>query len=112
MTGETGIHWISCMLFNKILWIYDSLGSRNYRPHDDILLDILKEHNIRPYWYNNPSQYTGSVWCGWYAILVCRKVKDCKTIQSANKVVDSLFGNDNKPTLSDELAVLHHFGRK
>jgi len=130
ISSEQGIHWISCCLMNgwqsspsktspSILWIYDSLGKNNYRPYDSLMKNTLKKHNIQLYLYDNKSQYDDSVWCGWYAILVCKKLQSFIkahqgkiNIQEANKIVDGLFSGDGRATPADEKMVMAHFGLK
>lgn len=116
-TGQ-GIHWISCMMTkHKILWIYDPLGRYNKRPNDRLLVDILSRHDVLPYFSENKSQFNDSTLCGYYAILVCTKIKQLTkkispilpTCRQLEDIIIDLFDDDNKATISDELAIYNHF---
>lgn len=108
-----GIHWITMKKLDDILYIYDSLGSKtNFRPYDKLMFKIIKKCGFKIYLYENKSQFKSSNWCGWYAILVCKYLEKCKTIDECNKMIDYLFDNDNTATLSDEIEVINHFGLK
>lgn len=112
LSDGLGIHWISCKKLEKsnIIYIYDSLGKNNNRIYDNLMFQKIKQCNYKPYLYDNKSQYNSSNWCGWYSVLCCKYLTQCKTINECNKMIDYLFDDDNKATVNDEIQVLIHFG--
>ena len=108
LENETGIHWIVLILIANEVLIIDPLGPNNKRPHDDVMRQQLQGFTIN--FYNGEIQYEDrrSVQCGWYAILISKKLENVKTIDDAIEILDSLF--DRKATDDNLRTLIDHFG--
>jgi len=115
--GE-GIHWLTIFYdkVNKTTIIIDTLGPKNYRPNDKIMMDKLKQYG-RVLFYDGKIQFLKSVWCGWFSVYICKLINNIpeekRTYDNIIKAIDDKFnmdGLDRKPSSMDEKLIIDSFG--
>jgi hypothetical protein len=88
-----GIHWIVLYPYENICLIVDSLGKNNNRNNNSLILQTIKENNLKPYIYDGEFQYKDNTLCGWYAIYISNLINQHKAdIRTTIKMINQIFG--------------------
>ncbi len=92
-SGE-GIHWMCAMPIGDTLFVVDSLGADNVRPHDDLMFDIARRAGLTPQFYRGRFQYADNSNCGWFALYIAKMLQKMKhpSIASATSAIARVFG--------------------
>lgn len=116
LSDQAGIHWVACCLIKErgtpTLYLYDSLGKDNLRPNDRLMKQTLKDKGIELYLHDDKAQFDTSVWCGWFAIFICKMMQQLPylSIGTINNMITKHFGGDKKATRRDEEVIIRAFG--
>ena len=94
LSSGQGIHWICIYPKDQYAMIIDPLGSKNFRPNDQIMFEQIEQAGYQPFFWNGKLQTMNSVLCGYFAIYVAKMIKGANS-PSQNDVhdmIDQHFG--------------------
>jgi hypothetical protein len=92
VSSGQGIHWITMKVGDHgVVYVVDSLGRKNLRPHDELMLKAFADTGLTPQWYPGVFQYEDSSLCGWFAIF-CARLINKYPLDPPFKLIKDVFG--------------------